>query len=113
MSNESMQQLLALRAQLQQLELEEAAKANAPERPAADDSAERIAERIDDISPIPADLKGWLGELEGLDGEQLLTRIRQEADGWLGEVDADLRDANPSTLLLVFGLGVLVGRLSQ
>ena len=108
MSNESMQQLLALRAQLQQLELEEAANARASEPPAADDSAEQI----DEISPIPADLKGWLGELEGLDGEQLLTRIRDEADRWLGEVDADLKDANPSTVLLVFGLDVLVGRLS-
>jgi hypothetical protein len=108
MSNESMQQLLALRAQLQQLELEEAAKAKVSEQPAADDSAKGIGEGL-----IPEDLKGWLGELEGLDGEQLLARIRDEADRWLGEVDADLKDANPSTLLLVFGLGVLVGRLSQ
>ena len=109
MSNESMQQLSALRAQLQQLELEDAATAKVSESPVADGNAESIS----DSSPIPADLKGWLGELEGLDGEQLLARIREEAGRWLGEVDADLRDANPSTLLLVFGLGVLVGRLSQ
>jgi hypothetical protein len=108
--NEVTAELMAMRAQLQQLEQERHRQQASP-TPAsvAIDSQMPAAEEAQ------AD-KDWLDELkelEGLDPEQVLERLKDSIGEWLGELNSELKDIKPSTLLLVLGLGVLVGRLTK
>ena len=100
-SQDSMQKLQELRAQLQQLEQQHPGTLEAATEPAptADKSL--------------GDLQDWLEPLRDIEGEELLLRIREEAGQWLGELDADLKEIEPATIFTLFGLGVLVGRLTK
>ena len=42
-----------------------------------------------------------------------LAHLRDMAGDWLESLNEELKDTRPSTILLIFGLGVLVGRLSS
>ena len=47
------------------------------------------------------------------DAEQLLDSLSTHASSMLATLNDDLRQTRPSTLLTVFGLGVIVGRLTK
>ena len=100
-SRDSMQKLQELRAQLQQLEQQHPGTLEA-----ATDTAPNADTHLDG-------LQDWLAQLQDVEGEELLRRIREEAGQWLGELDADLKEIEPATIFALFGLGVLVGRLTK
>ncbi len=105
----SMQELEALRAQLQQLERDHPGTLAASSQQVQDAGAgagETTGEADEELT-------AWLQRLQGLEGEQLLQRIREGAGEWLGELDSDLHNVKPSTILALFGLGLLVGRLTK
>ena len=105
-------ELESLRSQLRELEFRREAQARS-EAPAesADHGAETINDTVDDTLNAD-DLPEWLRELEQLDPDELLSQLREGALNWLQEFDEDLKDTRPSTLLVIFGLGVLVGKLT-
>ncbi|AQA17167.1 hypothetical protein BST95_01965 [Halioglobus japonicus] len=90
---ERIDELLALQRELIEME-------NQPSPPPRPDPAQEVEE----------DLQAWL---EDMDPETLMQRAREQFGGWLEGLDHDLRDTKPSTILLLLGLGVLVGRLSK
>ncbi len=102
-------ELAELREQLHQLELDRVKEQQTvvsqvqASQPGPDDSAPAGA----------ADSSNWFEELEGLEAEEVLERIRAAAGDKLGELNAELKDIKPSTLLLIFGLGVVLGRLTS
>ena len=55
----------------------------------------------------------WLEGLQNLDPEQVLERLKTAAAEWFDEFNSELKDARPSTVLTIFGLGVVIGRLTQ
>lgn len=55
-------------------------------------------------------LKAMLAEF---DAEELIDTVSTHAKAWLGTLNEDLKHTKPSTLLTVFGLGVIVGRLTK
>lgn len=55
-------------------------------------------------------LKSMLAEF---DAEELIESMSTHASAWLGTLNEDLKNTKPSTLLTVFGLGVIVGRLTK
>ena len=61
---------------------------------------------------LPPDLADWLGEEGEIDAQAILEDLKAGASRWLGEFNEDLKDTKPSTLLLVFGLGVMVGKMT-
>lgn len=107
--NDVATELAAIREQLQQLEHErstaQSATGAAP-APVAPEPTLKVAEEISLES-------GWLEELENLDPEEVLQKLKSGASEWLQELDSELKDIKPSTLLMVFGAGVLVGRLTN
>jgi hypothetical protein len=58
-------------------------------------------------------VEDWVSGLEDLDTVQVLERIKNVTSDWLVDINDDLKDVRPATLLLIFGLGVLVGRLTS
>ena len=83
-------------------------------RPVAPRSSARMLVANGDVlhDQTAIDLPEWLRELEHLDPDELLSQLREGALNWLQEFDEDLKDTRPSTLLVIFGLGVLVGKLT-
>ena len=76
---------------------------------AADETTQ--AETDDDISDEELSaLKAMLAEF---DAEELIDTVSTHAKAWLGTLNEDLKHTKPSTLLTVFGLGVIVGRLTK
>jgi hypothetical protein len=55
-------------------------------------------------------LKAMLAEF---DAEELIDTVSTHARAWLGTLNEDLKHTKPSTLLTVFGLGVIVGRMTK
>jgi len=55
-------------------------------------------------------LKAMLAEF---DAEELIDTVSTHARAWLSTLNEDLKHTKPSTLLTVFGLGVIVGRLTK
>ena len=51
--------------------------------------------------------------LDDLDATQMLERVKDVTGNWFVDINDDLKDVKPATLLLIFGLGVLVGRLTS
>jgi len=82
--------------------------------------AESKADTIDETPRAEADsdisdeelsaLKAMLAEF---DAEELIDTVSTHAKAWLGTLNEDLKHTKPSTLLTVFGLGVIVGRLTK
>lgn len=112
-------ELMAMREQLQRLEQARNLRQQAADQPAVAEPPRSTAEArettaTNETTGAGTD-KDWLDELkelEGLEPEQVLERIKDSTGEWLGELNEELKDIKPSTLLLVFGLGVLVGRLT-
>jgi hypothetical protein len=108
--NDVAAELATLRAQLQQLEQERIrreAPSPAPQaviEPRTPLAATKDTEQEDE---------GWLGGLENLEPEQILERLKDGLGEWFEELNNELKDTKPSTILTIFGLGVLVGRLTN
>jgi hypothetical protein len=76
---------------------------------AADETPQ--AEADNDISDEELSaLKAMLAEF---DAEELIDTVSTHAKAWLGTLNEDLKHTKPSTLLTVFGLGVIVGRMTK
>ena len=76
---------------------------------AADETPQ--AEADSDISDEELSaLKAMLAEF---DAEEMIDTVSTHAKAWLGTLNEDLKHTKPSTLLTVFGLGVIVGRLTK
>ena len=103
------QQLQALRKQLDQLEQEREARASGAIEH-VENTSEPAAVAPDDAL---AEAASWLLEDGEIDLEAILDGVRNHASAWFDEFNEDLKDTKPSTLLLVFGLGVLVGKLTN
>ena len=111
-ASDSSEQLHQLRSQLDALEQERKARAASAEA--------ALAAAPDPASPdtesalnIPEELTDWLTDDGEIDAEAILERLKDSTSRWLEGLDEDLKDTKPSTILLVFGLGVMVGRLSK
>lgn len=105
--DETTRQLYAMREQLQLLEKERKERQReAPPR------AKDVAPMTPVGDTLPADLADWLGEEGEIDAQAILADLKAGASRWLGEFNEDLKDTKPSTLLLVFGLGVMVGKMT-
>jgi hypothetical protein len=100
MSDQSIQtELLELQRQLQQLELAKKKEASdAPQQQTA--STEQ---------PLP----DWVSELAEIDKEAALEKLTQLTKSWLINLDNDLEAVKPSTILLILGLGVMLGKLTN
>jgi hypothetical protein len=51
--------------------------------------------------------------LAEFDAEDAIHTLSTHARDWLGGLNEDLKHTRPSTLLTVFGLGVIIGRLTK
>jgi hypothetical protein len=103
------EQLYAMRAQLQRMEQERLAR----EKDAAE--SERIppvTESAPESEALPPELASWLGEDTDIDAEAVVANLKAGIGRWLDGFDEDLKNTRPSTLLLVFGLGVMVGKMT-
>ncbi len=105
--DDTTRQLYAMREQLHALEKERLARQR------------ETPERVTDSAPVkpggdslPPELADWLGEEGEIDAQAIVDDLKAGASRWLGEFNEDLKDTKPSTLLLVFGLGVMVGRMT-
>ena len=101
------EQLQALRAQLQQIEQERAAHDRQ-----ATAAAPRPSESSAATQALPPELASWLGENGDIDAQEILDNLKAGIGLWLEGFDEDLKNTRPSTLLLVFGLGVMVGKMT-
>lgn len=106
----TIEQLSVMRAELQRLEqqrlirekeVSEVARSPDTDEPMADDEK------------LPAELASWLKENQDIDPQAILDELKEGAGQWLDGFNEDLKDTRPSTLLLVFGLGVLAGKLTS
>jgi hypothetical protein len=108
MENDVAEELTALKAQLQILEQarsqREAAITLPVVEPQVPSAVTENAQQEDD---------GWLDGLDGLEPEQILERLKDGLGEWFDELNAELKDTKPSTVLTIFGLGVLIGRLTN
>jgi len=76
---------------------------------AADETSS--AEADSDISD--EDLSALKALLAEFDAEELIDTVSTHAKAWLSTLNEDLKHTKPSTLLTVFGLGVIVGRMTK
>ena len=66
-----------------------------------------------DVSEDLADsLSMWLDEDGGLDPDRVISTLRNSGLDWLDGFNEDLAEAKPSSVLAVFAMGFLVGKLS-
>jgi hypothetical protein len=105
------QELAALKAQFNALEQERAQAAPGGNIASPAHEPQQAASEPD-AGPTDAD-DNWLEGLAELEPEQLVERIKVAAGEWFDDVNEELKDVKPSTLLLIFGLGVLAGRLTH
>ena len=104
------QQLYALRAQLERLEQERLNR----ERSATDrESIQSAAVSAPEMEELPPELASWLGEIGDIDAEVILDNLKSGIGGWLEGFDEDIKNTRPSTLLLIFGLGVMVSKMTS
>ncbi|QFU76313.1 hypothetical protein EY643_11935 [Halioglobus maricola] len=64
------------------------------------------------VDTIPEALSDWLDENGELDPEIAMEKIQKFGREWLEGFNEDLSDAKPSSILAIFALGVMVGKLS-
>ena len=67
----------------------------------------------DDGDISDEDLSALEAMLAEFDAQDLMDTVSTHASEWLGALNEDLKHTKPSTLLTVFGLGVIVGRLTK
>ena len=102
-------ELADLREQLHQLELERAKEL----KPVASAAKATATEPGESVVETATEAGNWFEELEELEAEEVLERIRATAGEKLGELNEELKDIKPSTLLMIFGAGVVLGRLTS
>ena len=103
-------ELETLRAQLKQFEQARLQKKLSVSEPTgvANPQASVTAEES-----LRDSVEDWLSGLDDLDATQMLERVKDVTGNWFVDINDDLKDVKPATLLLIFGLGVLVGRLTS
>ncbi|MDG2046790.1 MAG: hypothetical protein P8J79_06190 [Halioglobus sp.] len=107
---EILAEIETLRAQLKQFEQNRLQQRPSTSKPntVANLSAQITAEKSSRESA-----EDWLSSLDDLDTTQILQRIKDVTGNWFTDINDDLKDVSPATLLLILGLGVLVGRLTS
>lgn len=108
MENDVAEELATLKAQLQNLEKARVQReASAPQpvlEPYAASAATEDAQQEDG---------SWMDDLESLEPEQILGRLKEGLGEWFDDLNEELKETKPSTVLTIFGLGVIVGRLTN
>ena len=59
------------------------------------------------------DLSTLEAMLADFDAQDVMDTVSTHARAWMSTLNEDLKHTKPSTLLTVFGLGVIVGRLTK
>ena len=59
------------------------------------------------------DLSALEAMLAEFDAQDVMDTVSTHARAWMSTLNEDLKHTKPSTLLTVFGLGVIVGRLTK
>lgn len=77
------------------------------------DAVDETPRAEDDSDLSDEDLSALKAMLAEFDAEELIDTVSTHAKAWLGTLNEDLKHTKPSTLLTVFGLGVIVGRLTK
>ena len=103
-------ELETLRAQLKQFEQDRLQHKLSASEPAG--TASPHASVTAQESPRES-VEDWLNGLDDLDTTQILERIKDVTGKWFVDINDDLKDVSPATLILILGLGVLVGRLTS
>jgi hypothetical protein len=99
MSNEDLQlEIELLQTQLNEIKSKREAESGEPE-------AEKEAPPVDSTST------GTSSAEPAADDESIAEDLLEQFRDMLDSFDKDIKDTKPSTLLIVFALGVLVGRL--
>lgn len=108
MENDVAVELAALKAQLQKLEQARIAQ-EAPVPPPV------LEPQVASATPEDTQREDddWMDGLENLEPDQILERLKEGLGDWFDELNNELKDTKPSTVLTIFGLGVLVGRLTN
>ena len=103
-------ELETLRAQLKQFEQDRLQQRSSASKPTtgANSAAPITAEKSSRES-----VEDWLRSLDDLDTTQILQRIKDVTGNWFVDINDDLKDVSPATLLLILGLGILLGRLTS
>lgn len=108
MENDVAEELATLKAQLQSLEQARAQREAPAPQPAVEptqaSTATEGAQQEDD---------SWMDDLENLEPEQILGRLKEGLGEWFDDLNEELKETKPSTVLTIFGLGVIVGRLTN
>ena len=77
------------------------------------DAVEEKASPADDGDMSDEDLSTLEALLAEFDAQEVMDTVSTHAKEWLSTLNEDLKHTKPSTLLTVFGLGVIVGRLTK
>ena len=77
------------------------------------DAADETPQAEDDNDISDEELSALKAMLAEFDAEELIDTVSTHAKAWLGTLNEDLKHTKPSTLLTVFGLGVIVGRMTK
>jgi len=105
-NNDLENELEQLRNQLEALKRERGAGSAVSGEQVVDTSGNDSTETADVLADATATLNTALGVDEGT-SEDIITQFKELIDS----IDKDIKNEKPTTLLLVFALGVLVGRL--
>ena len=103
-------ELETLRAQLKQFEQARLQKKLSVSEPAG---VANLQASVTAEESLRDSVEDWLSGLDHLDATQMLERVKDVTGNWFVDINDDLKDVKPATLLLIFGLGVLVGRLTS
>jgi hypothetical protein len=82
----------------------------------AEDATDATDQKLppeDDGDISAEDLSMLEAMLAEFDAQELMDTVSTHAREWLSTLNEDLKHTKPSTLLTVFGLGVIVGRLTK
>jgi hypothetical protein len=77
------------------------------------DAADKTSQSEADGDISDEDLSTLEAMLAEFDAQDLMDTVSTHAREWLSTLNEDLKHTKPSTLLTVFGLGVIVGRLTK
>ena len=77
------------------------------------DAADQKSPPEDDGDISDEDLSTLEAMLAEFDAQDVMDTVSTHAREWLSTLNEDLKHTKPSTLLTVFGLGVIVGRLTK
>jgi hypothetical protein len=77
------------------------------------DAADQKSPPEDDGDISDEDLSTLEALLAEFDAQEVMDTVSTHAREWLSTLNEDLKHTKPSTLLTVFGLGVIVGRLTK